>query len=71
MEKQMGRISSGKPAKDVEAASESLIDGNLGGSILQKSLGLPVHASVGEALQSGRQIDDVGEKKQRSGKNGM
>lgn len=59
----MGRIKSGKPVKDTEAASESTIFTEMTGSLINKRNKNSIRMPVSEQLQSIRQIDDFSEKK--------
>jgi hypothetical protein len=61
----MGRIYSGKPVRDTEAASESLIPISLISSTLRKKNEATVKLTVSANLQSDKQIDEFGGKKQK------
>lgn len=59
----MGRTKSGKPVKDTEVASESIIFTEMAGSLLNKKNKNSIRMTVTEQLKSSRQIDDFNEKK--------
>jgi len=61
----MGRINSGKPVRDTEAATETLIPVSMIGSTLKKKNDAACKLTVSANLQSDRQIDDFGGKKQK------
>lgn len=61
----MGRIYSGKPVRDTEAASESLIPVSLISSTIRKKNDAASKLTVSSNLQSDRQIDEFGGKKQK------
>lgn len=61
----MGRIYSGKPARDTEKAAESIINSTLASSTLIKLNESVVRLSVTDQMQSTQQIDDLYEKKSR------
>lgn len=61
----MGRIYSGKPVVDTEAASESLIPGSLISSTIRKKNDAASKLTVSASLQSDKQIDEFGGKKQK------
>ncbi len=60
----MGRIFSGKPVMDTESAIESLIHGSFISSTLKKKNDAASKLTVSASLQSERQIDEFGGKKQ-------
>ena len=60
----MGRVFSGKPVRDTEIAAESLITGSLTSSTIRKKNEGAVKMTVSASLQSDRQIDEFGGKKQ-------
>ncbi|MDD4495683.1 MAG: hypothetical protein PHV32_15325 [Eubacteriales bacterium] len=60
----MGRIYSGKPVSDIETSAESIIPRSLTGSTLKKKNEAAAKLTVSASLQSERQIDEFGGKKQ-------
>ncbi len=59
----MGRNFSRKPVKDIEAASETIIPGELGSSTLKKSGEISPVMPVSASLQSSPPFDDFSDKK--------
>jgi hypothetical protein len=63
----MGRIFSGKTAKDTESAAESLIDPALAGYLPKRSSRFSSRLTVTEQQKEPPQIEDSNEKKSRQG----
>lgn len=59
----MGRNFSKKPVKDIEAASETIIPGELGGSTLKKLSEMSPVMPVSASLQASPLFDDFSDKK--------
>ena len=59
----MGRIFSGKPARDTEFAAESLIDPTLSGNLSKKNSKHSSLLTLTEQQQVASQIDDLNENK--------
>ena len=59
----MGRIFSGKPARDTEFAAESLIDPTLAGNLPKKNSKHSSLLTLTEQQQVASQIDDLSENK--------